>query len=263
MPGPGSHNVPALFEHSQHPSSHVPATPAFSMSAGWREGTPRKDKVGPGMYFSNSSMDAVKRRTPGLRFATQKRLLSEPHKTNVTAAPDLAQQDNSNYKRSPRYGFGCTQRKLPHEKKAERGRSEPGPSDTHHEDRMSSKWTAGPNFSILTPRARKEPENPVPEILPGPGPGAYPIDCPGVHEAPSYKKTPYYKFSSSSRFPTKTKSKSGEPTPGPGAYVTVSSTRTGQNCFAEGAPKWSMPGRAELDVAAIGDPAVAFVTNHL
>lgn len=247
MPGPGSHNVPIMFEDTKYPASNIASPPSFSMSSGWRDETPRKDKVGPGKY--QSSIDATKRRSPGWGFSHQKRLLSEPHKTYMTASPDLGQQDNLKYNRSPRYGFGCTNRLLPHDRLVERARKDPGPGQTNPEDRSTSKWTASPSFCIASPRAapREETNNPKTQKIFGPGPGAYNVEPPEAHTA---KKNPYYTFSSSARLaddpPTPRVT-----TPGPGAYVTLNATRTGQNCLGDGAPRWSMPGRAELDVAAL------------
>mmetsp|Transcript_50035 Transcript_50035/g.88179 ORF Transcript_50035/g.88179 Transcript_50035/m.88179 type:complete len:274 (-) Transcript_50035:81-902(-) len=250
-PGPGSHDIPAFPE--KVPTSTMPTAPGYSIAqgAGLEEPVKKRDKVGPGAYHPRRTV--TEKAAPGYGFGRARRVLSETrserHRNDPgTPAPQMEQKDNQNYVHAPKYSFGSEEKffrcpgiwsDLPG-----RGSKMPGPGEHNPDDRITSRPDMkinGPSWSA-TPR-RGGVETKLSSRSFTPGPGAYrPEDAAPTSEV---KVTPRYKFGTAARLAGVEVDKKA---PGPGQYSTTNTTRTGHSSVGGSAPKWSMPGRQELDL---------------
>lgn len=242
-PGPGSNNIPTMFDTS---SSVMPSPPAFSMGRG-RDDTPatktskvdRRQQVGPGKY--NPRTDCMWKRSPGWGFGGSQRPLLQDAKEGP--GPEMPHMDSSRYDRAPRFGFGSIDRSKPTPvvpvvgapiRQARRCRM-PGPGDHNPNESVSSEITSCPNYSFGVLRDEvKQKTMPCPPLY-NPGPGQYVLENGEAHTSP---KVPRCKFGTSPKMPPKERI-----TPGPGEYINVT-TRTGGRTVGGASPKWGFSGRS-------------------
>lgn len=233
-PGPGNYDVPSF--PCDHPASHVATSSKFSMGKGRPEPSARKDFADPGKYHPNTT--AVQPRPSAWGFGSAKRMLSEPSKSQQTPGATLGQIDNPQYFRSPRYGFGSTERQafpIPgtnctEEKKSKR----PGPGAHNPDINVTSKMKSVPSYTAAPRR-----ELSVNQKLPGPG--SYTATD---GQTQTWKSSPRYKFGSAARSVLDRTT-----TPGPGQYSVAGITKTGHISVGESAPKWSMTSRPTFAIA--------------
>lgn len=231
-PGPGQYDLPSF--PNLHPCSHVPIPPKYSMFRKNKEPAARTDNVDPSKYAPK--MDAFFDRAPTWGFGTAPRLLSKPNEKNSTPAANIKQVDNINFQRSPRYGFGSTQRQFVAESSCT-----PGPGGYNPNADKTSKHAAAPAFS--SGGAVRMQQYKKTSALPGPG---------NYKEIDSLKNTwglsPRTRFGKASNGRNKLAPLKNN-TPGPGAYKISTMLRTGDHSIIESAPKWSMGGRGGFDLA--------------
>lgn len=276
VPGPGSHDVPSLW-NGELKSSKVAATTSFSVPKDPNKPTPRGDLAAPGSYevtSTDSYMSASAR--PG--FGQEKRHLMNVSRPSATPGPEREPGDNQKFHRSPKLAFGSSPRvlRIPggtaadppkrHDEyqgastEAERREKFPGPGHHDPDHSYSSKVTANPNFTNRgSTRGKYEPF--AKEHTHNPGPGAY--DMPEEGQMPG-RLAPRPKFSTAGRMlgleePPKgtatslkssKASKQSQGSPGPGEYSgSVDSTRHGHAPGRDSAPKWSMGGRPTFDLS--------------
>jgi hypothetical protein len=232
-PGPGNYELPSF--PNDHPASHVATSSKFSMGKGRPEPSSRKDAADPGKYHPNTV--AVQPRTAAWGFGTAKRVLSEPTRSQATPGASLGQIDNPQYFRSPRYGFGSTERNntIPgtsatEEKKCKR----PGPGAHNPDINVTSKMRSVPSYTAA-------PRREVTVNLKLPGPGSYTASD---AQSQTWKASPRYKFGSAARQCLEKKS-----TPGPGQYTVAGLTKTGHSSVGGSAPQWSMTSRPAFAIA--------------
>lgn len=253
VPGPGSHNVPSHW-NGELRSSRVATSTAFSMTKDEDKRTQRGDKAAPGHYEPNH--DAYLKSTVKYAFSGEKRHLTEKSKASATPGPANEPGDNQNFHRPPQFSFGNTARVLQipgglasysNAQKTNQKQPFPGPGQHDAKHEASSKVVCGPSFS--TPAKRDPFAN---SKTHNPGPGAY-------EKVPEGKElnTPRYGFGTAARMllPTSPAEKAGggaatakKAPPGPGEYA-VEKTHKGAIPVGEGAPKWSMTGRAGFDLS--------------
>eukprot|EP00746_Dinoflagellata_sp_MGD_P006350 gnl/MRDRNA2_/MRDRNA2_112377_c0_seq1.p1 gnl/MRDRNA2_/MRDRNA2_112377_c0~~gnl/MRDRNA2_/MRDRNA2_112377_c0_seq1.p1 ORF type:complete len:275 (+),score=47.17 gnl/MRDRNA2_/MRDRNA2_112377_c0_seq1:75-827(+) len=233
-PGPGNYELPSF--PNDHPASHVSVSSKFSMGKGRPEPSARKDAADPGKYHPN--VQAVQPRSAAWGFGSAKRMLSEPSKSQATPGANLGQIDNPMYFRSPRYGFGSTERMgnpIPGTNATEDKKNKrPGPGAHNPDINVTSKMRSVPSYTAAPRR-----ENTVNLKLPGPG--SYTATDASNQ---TWKASPRYKFGSAARQIVEKAS-----TPGPGQYTVANLTKTGHNSVGDSAPKWSMTARPSFLIA--------------
>jgi len=233
VPGAGTYDLPSF--PNDHPCSHVGTSSKYSMGKGRPEPAHRKDAADPGKYHPN--VTACQPRSSAWGFGGAKRMLSETSKAHTTPGPNLAQIDNPLYFKSPRYGFGSTERSMNmngNDEKSEKRNKKPGPGAHNPDINCTSKMRSVPSYSAAPRREVK-----VGAKLPGPGTYT-------ATEASNqtWRASPRYKFGSAARTVIEKAS-----TPGPGQYSVAGLTKTGHACVGDGAPKWSMTARPTFNNA--------------
>lgn len=232
-PGPGNYELPSF--PNDHPSSHVPIASKFSMGKGRPEPAQRKDGADPGKY--HPQMSPVMQRSAAWGFGTAKRMMSNTNNKNKTPGPAIGQIDNPNYFKSPRYGFGSTERNalkglgIMDSDKHKR----PGPGQHNPNIDATSKMNAVPSYTAA-PRRDLSPGGPK-----LPGPGSYSV---GDSSNQTWASSPRFKFGTATRA-----HKERRGAPGPGQYSVVNMTKTGHASVGDSAPKWSMTGRPQFKIA--------------
>lgn len=207
------------------------------MGRGRKEPAARRDAADPGKYHPNVSV--VQPRAASWGFGSSRRMLSEPSKLQRSIpGVCVGQTDNPNYFRSPRYGFGSTERDQnpvegswvnPEDMKFRR----PGPGQHNPKSDYTSAMDASPSVTM-------GPRRELAVNMKLPGPGSYTIDD---GKAQTWKSSPRFKFGSSQRGVSE---KQGPP--GPGQYKVANMTKTGHSSMGDSAPKWSMTGRPKVNL---------------
>lgn len=228
-PGPGNYELPSF--PNDHPASHVCSAAKFSMGRGRNEPAKRTDAADPGKYHPNVA--ATMGRSAAWGFGSAKRMLSEPSK-HKTPGPTIGQIDNPNYFRSPRYGFGTTERQFGATDKDSKDAKRPGPGQHNPNIDATSKMNSVPSYTAA-PRRELTMNSKLP------GPGSYSVMSSTTQ---TWSSSPRFKFGTATRT---TKERRGPP--GPGQYSVVNMTKTGHASVGDSAPKWSMTGRPSFKIA--------------
>jgi hypothetical protein len=229
-PGPGNYELPSF--PNDHPASHVQSAAKFSMGRGRAEPAKRSDVADPGKY--HPKLEATMSRSAAWGFGSAKRMMSEPSK-HKTPGPSIGQIDNPNYFKSPRYGFGTSERSALSRAGESEKSKRPGPGQHNPNIDVTSKMNSVPCYTA-------SPRREVSMTSKAPGPGSYSIsDSANL----TWGSIPRVKFGTATR---SHKERTGR-APGPGQYSVMNMTKTGHASMGDSAPKWSMTGRPSFKIA--------------
>lgn len=201
------------------------------------------DRLGPGAHHPKWFENSAYKRTVAYGFGKQRRPMDDVNTPRERPSPHakLDQGDYSRFNKSPKYSFGTMDRTRDSDHEP-RGHRRPDPGSHNPNDLVTSRMSSMPAYSV-SPRRDCQ----VIKKTKLPGPGSYlSEEC----SSSVYKEAPRAKFGCALRGvaeDTPGMARLSRVVPGPGQYA-ANCTRLGQVGGKSG-PAWSMPGRAELDLA--------------